>query len=351
MLVVAKDLQTQYEKALDSASISRGLRPQFRKWLRFYLDFCSKYGHSPGLKSSLPLFMAKLASKNQPEAKRSEASVAVTLYFKMADTGKANALSKSKTESDRACSKGAEPAGASPVTAIREAQGDHPAREDRPLTNSPDGFTGDLRIREAGESMPLRRERIPVAAPIKGRGSSWLTQYEEMKGAVRMRNYSDKTLEAYRYWIGKFQAFVRSKPPDHLNTEDVKGFLTDLAVRQNVAGATQNQAFNALLFFYRHVLRREFGKIDGVVRAKRRPYVPVVLSRAEVEAVLERLPAPYRLVGALLYGCGLRLSECLELRIHCFNLDSGLLTVHEGKGQKDRTVPCRQGCCRRSASR
>ena len=79
MLVVAKDLQTQYEKALDSASISRELRPQFRKWLRFYLDFCAKYGHSPGLKSSLPLFMAKLASKNQAEAKRSEASVAVTL--------------------------------------------------------------------------------------------------------------------------------------------------------------------------------------------------------------------------------------------------------------------------------
>ena len=132
---------------------------------------------------------------------------------------------------------------------------------------------------------------------------------------------------------------MRSKPPDHLNTEDVKGFLTDLAVRQNVAGATQNQAFNALLLFYRHVLRCEFGKIDGVVRAKRRPYVPVVLSRGEVEAVLERVPAPYRLVGALLYGCGLRLSECLELRIHCFNLDSGLLTVHDGKGQKDRTVP------------
>jgi Phage integrase, N-terminal SAM-like domain len=72
--------------------------------------------------------------------------------------------------------------------------------------------------------MPPSREHIPVAAPIEGRGSSWLTQYEEMKGAVRMGNYSDKTLGAHRYWIGKFQAFVRSKPPDHLNTEDVKGF-------------------------------------------------------------------------------------------------------------------------------
>ena len=95
----------------------------------------------------------------------------------MADTGKANALSKSKTESDRACSKGAAPAGTSPVNAIREAQGDHPAWEDRRLTNSPE----DLRIREPAESMPLSRERIPVAAPIEDRGSSWLAQYEEMK--------------------------------------------------------------------------------------------------------------------------------------------------------------------------
>ena len=139
MLTLAIDLQSWPEKALDFASISRGLHSDFRKWLRFYLDFCSKYGHSPRSKSSVALFMAKLASKNQPEAKRNEASVAVTLYFKMADTGKANALSKSKTESDRACSKGAEPAGASPVTAIREAQEIIP-REDRPLTNAPDGL-------------------------------------------------------------------------------------------------------------------------------------------------------------------------------------------------------------------
>ena len=128
-----KHLQTQYEKALDSASISRELRPQFRKWLRFYLDFCSKYGHSRDLKSSLSLFMAKLASKNQPEARRSEASVAVTLYFKMADTGKANALSKSKTESDRACSKGAEPAGASPS---RRGRRDAARRNGRRFRNS-----------------------------------------------------------------------------------------------------------------------------------------------------------------------------------------------------------------------
>ncbi len=301
--------------------------------------FCSKYGHSPGSNSSLPLFVAKPASKNQPEAKRSEASVAVTLYFKMADTGKANALSKSKAESDRAGSKGAEPAGASPVTAIREAQRDHPAREDRPLTNSPDGFARDLRIREPGESMPLRRERIPVAAPIKGRGSSWLTQYEEMKGAVRNAQLFGQDPRGLPLLDREVPSFCAEQAPgssQHGRCQTISDRSGRAPERRR---RSSDQAFNALLFFYRHVLRREFGKIDGVVRAKRRPYVPVVLSRGEVDAVLERLPAPYRLVGALLYGCGLRLSECLELRIHCFNLDSGLLTVHDGKGQKDRTVP------------
>ena len=82
-----------------------------------------------------------------------------------------------------------------------------------------------------------------------------------------------------------------------------------------VAATAQNQAFNALLFFYRYVLRKEFGKVDGVVRAKRKPYIPVVLSREEINAVLKYLAPPYDLVVKLLYGCGLRLFECLGLRV------------------------------------
>jgi integron integrase len=92
-------------------------------------------------------------------------------------------------------------------------------------------------------------------------------------------------------------------------------------------------------FVYRHVLKNEFKKIDGVVRAKRKPYIPVVLSRDEIDTVLKHLEPPYNLVVKLLYGCGLRLFECLGLRVHCMNFDAGVLTVHDGKGQKDRTVP------------
>ena len=84
---------------------------------------------------------------------------------------------------------------------------------------------------------------------------------------------------------------------------------------------------------------KEFGKVDGVVRAKRRPYIPVVLSREEVHQVIDCMKPPYKLIISLMYGCGLRISEGLSLRVHNFNFDMKILTVHDGKGQKDRTVP------------
>jgi site-specific recombinase XerD len=85
-------------------------------------------------------------------------------------------------------------------------------------------------------------------------------------------------------------------------------------------------------------LKKEFGKVEGVVRAKRKPYIPVVLSREEIDRVIGKMKDPYDLVVKLLYGCGLRLSECMKLRIHCFNFDHQVLTVHDGKGKKDRTT-------------
>jgi len=101
-----------------------------------------------------------------------------------------------------------------------------------------------------------------------------------------------------------------------LSADDVKEYLTFLAVSRKVSSSTQNQAFNALLFFFRHVLHKEFGKIDGVVRAKRKPYIPVVLTRKEIDAIPAHPSPPYDLVVKLLYGCGLRLFECLNLRVH-----------------------------------
>jgi integrase len=124
-----------------------------------------------------------------------------------------------------------------------------------------------------------------------------------------------------------------------LSDTDIKEFLIFLAVKRNVAASTQNQAFNALLFFFRHVMKKEPGELKDIVRAKRRPSIPVVLSRRKIDGILENLTYPYDLIVKLLYGCGLRLFECLHLRVNNFNLDGCILTVHDGKGKRDRTMP------------
>jgi hypothetical protein len=166
--------------------------------------------------------------------------------------------------------------------------------------------------------------------PVPKTGASGKSEYTRLADEIGIRHYSLKTLKTYRGWVRKFQVFTQSNPPALLSTDNVKEFLTSLTVKNKVSSTTQNQAFNSLLFFYRHVLGKEFGKIDGVVRAKRRPCIPVVLSREEIDAVLRRLPPPYDLVVKLLYGCGLRLFECLGLRVHCMNFDAGIITVHDG---------------------
>jgi integron integrase len=177
---------------------------------------------------------------------------------------------------------------------------------------------------------------------LKLTGASWVSVYDRLQTAITIRHYSPKTLQAYKAWTRKFQTFVKSKDSQLVSMEDVRGFLSFLAVERHVAASSQNQAFNALLFLYKHVLEKEFGKVEGVVRAKRRPYIPVVLSREEVDCVLGHLEYPYDIVAKLLYGCGLRLFECLKLRVQDMNFAMKVVTVHDGKGQKDRTVPLPQ---------
>lgn len=167
----------------------------------------------------------------------------------------------------------------------------------------------------------------------------WDECYKRLKEEIRLRQYSPKTLQTYATWIGQFQRFLDNKPPSEIDSDDARRFLTDMAVKRRVAASTQNQAFNALLFFYRHILKTDYDLKDKVVRARKTKYIPVVLSRDEVNLIIARLHHPYNLAVQLLYGCGLRLSECLNLRVHCFNFDEHILTVHDGKGKKDRTVP------------
>ncbi|MBE9525853.1 MAG: integron integrase [Proteobacteria bacterium] len=166
--------------------------------------------------------------------------------------------------------------------------------------------------------------------------------YKQLENEIKLRHYSPKTLKAYRTWTRQLQGYTKSKDYQNLCQHDVIDFLTWLAVERKVSASSQNQAFNALLFLFKQVLKKEFGEIKGVTRAKRKPYIPVVLSRDEIDLILDHLNDPVNLVVKLLYGCGLRISEGVNLRIHNFNFDTGILTIHDGKGKKDRTVPIPQ---------
>lgn len=167
----------------------------------------------------------------------------------------------------------------------------------------------------------------------------WVKIYSDLDTEIKLRHYSNKTYKTYAGWGRQFQRFTDNKEPEMLTVDDVKSFLTYLAVERKFSSSTQNQAFNSLLFIFQNILKKDYKGFDGVVRAKQRKYIPVVLSREEIDNILEHLAYPYDLIVKLLYGCGLRLFECLQLLINHLNFDAMILTVHDGKGQKDRTVP------------
>lgn len=167
----------------------------------------------------------------------------------------------------------------------------------------------------------------------------WAPVFQQLKEEIRIRQYSPKTLKTYRVWIGQFEKFLAGKPPSEVVADDARRYLTHLATDLNVVASTQNQAFNALLFLYRHILKADYDLKDSVVRARRTKYIPVVLTREEVARVIQNLNYPYDLATGVLYGCGLRLFELLNLRVGCLNFEDKMLTVHDGKGKKDRTLP------------
>ena len=354
MLSIPPALKTQFETYLRNKEVPNSALASYLKWLRYYLDFCKKYHFVDSQPESLSHFLHKLQEKRQTKAQQQQASDAIALYYELFpsraphgdvpspstnnapgksphETGiSANSLSSSISASDSDCTPQCATAflllESPPSTALEKTEtfGTGSERADSTATMPPECSYPAAYSAQKGKTQT---------------GASWKTEYARLADEIRVRHYSPKTLKTYHQWMQHFQTFTRSTLPELLSSADVKEFLTWLAVKKGVSASTQNQAFNALLFFYRHVLHKEFGKIEGVVRAKRKPYIPVVLSRQEIDAALKQLAPPYDLVVKLLYGCGLRLFECLNLRVHCLNFDAMILTVHDGKGQKDRTVP------------
>lgn len=161
---------------------------------------------------------------------------------------------------------------------------------------------------------------------------------DQVRDAIRVRHYSRRTEESYINWIRKFILFHKKRHPLEMGGREINEFLTYLAVEQRVAASTQNQALCALVFLYKHVLNIELGNFGDFQWAKRPKRLPVVFSKEEAIAVLNRLSGVHWLMGMLLYGSGLRLSECLQLRILDLDFEYKQILVRNAKGEKDRVT-------------
>jgi Phage integrase, N-terminal SAM-like domain len=239
----------------------------FHKWLRYYLDFCAKYSLQANDTRHYVAFNDKLRSKGQTDDQCRQARRAMAIYYRS-------------------------------VGVIQQATANKPARLESviPVLGSP------KHCLPISASKLTNRPELPVKAEkteridlpgLKITGASWVDIYAQLESAIKVRHYSVKTWQAYRHWFTAFQTFSKSKDPRLLTVDDVKGFLSFLAVEKQVAALSQNQAFNALLFLFKNILEKEFGKVEGVIRAKRRAYIPVVLSRTEVGQVISQQEYPY----------------------------------------------------------
>ena len=161
---------------------------------------------------------------------------------------------------------------------------------------------------------------------------------EQVRSVIRLKHYSIRTEEAYTHWIKEYILFHRKQHPSTLGAEHVSQFLSYLAENRHVASSTQNQAASALLFLYREVLEQPLPWLDQVQKARKPARLPVVFTRDEVRLVLARLDGTKWLMASLLYGSGLRLMECLRLRVKDVDFGANQIIVRDGKGGKDRVT-------------
>jgi integron integrase len=298
----------------------------YKKWLLYFLDFRAKYPLPGSPADQVRMFADKLRSKHQSDGQVEQAADAISLFF---TSFPGNKIGPSMVTG-----------GALPETQpVRQFEGNGYA--DRKTASSktapqmvcePPGGFQFMPPQRSGKQYDEWRCLRKTESP------EWDTVIEKLADEIKVRHYSRKTLKAYADWGRKFQNYLKDKAPCELSPQEVKVYLTHLAVNCNVSSSRQNQAFNALLFIYRHILKKDFGTHKDIPRAKTSNYIPTVLCRKEIDSVLVHLRHPFKLVAQLQYGCGLRISEGCHLRVKDFDFDTGMLTVR-GKGNKVRTVP------------
>jgi integrase len=182
----------------------------------------------------------------------------------------------------------------------------------------------------------LNRELKHSYEDSGGLEEKWKELLEETKKALRLRHRALTTEKNYLIWLRHFQRFAGAKQPKELAGNDLQDFLTHLAVEKKVSSSTQNQALNAIVFVYRNVLGKDIENLLDAVRAKHRRRLPVVLTLKEVEQIFDHMNGIHRLMAMLIYGGGLRLTECLRLRIKDLDLEQNMVMIRGGKGDEDR---------------
>ncbi len=190
-----------------------------------------------------------------------------------------------------------------------------------------------FRVKDSGINHPVA---VPAGAVAKaGPHPETLAWVEAMRRSIRLNHYSLRTEQTYLEMLRRYLAFIGPVPPE---ADNVRAFLEYLAVERKVSASTQNQALSAVLYFFKRVLDRELGDLGDTLRASRGRRLPEVLSRNEVKRLLAQVDGTPALMLGLLYGAGLRLMECLRLRVKEVDFDRGVIAVRDGKGGKDRVV-------------
>ncbi len=201
----------------------------------------------------------------------------------------------------------------------------------------------DWQVKQADNALRLygyflsSQQTAAATGGLQDASKEWDSLEVRTRDVLRLKHRSYSTEKTYITWLRAFKGFVEKKNPAHLTVMDIQNFLSSLAVERRVSPSTQNQALNAIIFFYRHVLEKNIGDEElNAVRAIQKRRLPVVLTVREVHAIFDRLSGIHRLMAMLIYGCGLRLYECVSLRIKDVDLEQNIIIIRAGKGDKDR---------------
>ena len=243
MLKIPENLNSSFVSFLSRRKVPANYINYYLKWLRYYLDFCYKYGFQSISPNSLPRFLNKLNEKNQTSPQQKQAHASILLFYEMVKQypNIKTRLSHLTEQKD-------------PISA---------AKEMNPKSENEEKNTRQTHVLCGHDLKPELLNSIT--------NCDWKNIFAELSNEIEVRHYSPKTLKSYMLWARKLQYFTKSKRPEALSASDVKEFLTFLAVKQKVSASSQNQAFNALLFLFKNVLKKNLGNLTALSGPKENP--------------------------------------------------------------------------------